>query len=133
MLGGASPGGGFNNKDDAPPPVHPRLETFIAKQFKENPQGVFLSYLVKVASEYFNVEKKALYHRIRRILLSWKQKGLIEIHRVNSLLFARPLRVDLILKLAVFKPDKRVELSDGVSNGSHGSNVKLPVRLHEVR
>ncbi|MEM4819444.1 MAG: hypothetical protein QXQ91_03970 [Nanopusillaceae archaeon] len=64
---------------------------------------------------------------------SWEKDGLIEIHRVNSLLFTKPRRVDLILKLAVFKPDKRVELSDGVSNGSHGSNVKLPVRLHEVR
>lgn len=128
-------GGGSNNKDDgALPPVHPRLEAFIAKQFKENPQGVFLSYLVDVASKYFNVEKKALYHKIYRLMKSWERDGLIEIHRVNSLLFTKPHRVDLISKLAVFKPDKRDELLSNRSNGSHGSNgVKLPARMHEVR
>ncbi|MEM4819443.1 MAG: hypothetical protein QXQ91_03965, partial [Nanopusillaceae archaeon] len=79
-------------------------------------------------------EKKALYHKIYRLMKSWEKDGLIEIHRVNSLLFTKPRRVDLILKLAVFKPDKRVELLSNRSNGSRRCDgVKLPVRLHEVR
>ena len=139
MLGGPQPLGGGSNKDNVHAPrLHPRLEVrlevFIARQFKENPEGVFLSYLVDVASKYFNVEKKALYHKIYRLLRSWERNGLIEIHRVNSLLFTKPRRVDLILKLAVFKPDKRDELLSNRSNGSRRCDgVKLPARMHEVR
>ena len=101
-------GGGHNLTGPHGPftaPTHANLPVLVAREFLQFPHGVFLDALVHRLWRYFNdLSKTALYHRIRRLLLSWEENGLVRLEKVDGLVFAQPLRVDLIFCIANFKP-----------------------------
>ena len=120
------PGGGSNPREGAGG-GRLRLEAFVAKQLLQNSYGVFLSYLVKEASKHFNgLSRTALYHRIRRILLSWEKKGLIQLSKVDGMVFARPLQVDLISIISKFQ-------TNGKLQRRFCKTANLPRKLHPLR
>jgi hypothetical protein len=72
------------------------------------PNGANLPWLVKEASKcYKDLKPKAIYYRLRRLLLAWSKQGIISLEKVDGLLTAKPLRVDLIIRLAKLKPANR--------------------------
>jgi len=121
-------GGGFNETVRAlgGTPAYD-LRVFVAKQLLRNSYGVYLPYLVREASKEFrSLSKSALYHRVRRILLSWEKEGLLRLEKRDGMVFARPLRVDLISRIAKFKPRE-------ATHGRFCARAKLPARLHPLR
>lgn len=118
------PGGGSNPRKEVGG-GRLRLEAFIAKQLLQKPYGVFLPYLVKEAKQ-FSGSRTALYHRIRRILLSWEKKGLIQLSKVDGMVFARPLRVDLISIISKFQ-------TNGKLQQRFCKTANLPRKLHPLR
>lgn len=102
------------------------FQSFLIASLLQNSYGVYLPYLVREASKQFSgLSKTALYHRVRRILLSWEKEGLVTLEKRDGMVFARP-RVDLISRIAKFKPRE-------ATHGRFCARAKLPARLHPLR
>ncbi|MEM2622643.1 MAG: hypothetical protein QXI35_07270 [Candidatus Nezhaarchaeales archaeon] len=66
----------------------PRLQAFVAKLILDHSYGIYLSYLAKVASKALpSLSKTALHHGIRRLLQSWREKGLIRLKKLDGFVF----------------------------------------------
>lgn len=125
------------------------LEAYIADQLLHNPyilHGVYLSYLVRDASTRFTeLSEKAIYHRVRRLLLRWHKEGLIKLTKIKGMLFAiplakfygRPSRVDSIgvasKTQTIGGPVTESRQADARTRRRIFNSANLPRRLHPHR